>query len=183
MSETLGNLLTSVELMERAIDAADEVTLELCDQHFAAIKEVDKKVDRLLSFIDLCKMNAAQLESRAKELSDLAKRWEKKQSSLESYALYLCKKFPDTKFRGTDRQMRVKLNPVKMICNYTDKKSFSNVIAEEFTGIIPEHFLEEKTVKVLRSKDLKDYMKGGNTVNFATLERDEVLEVVPKLKE
>lgn len=183
MTETLSSLLTGLELIERAIDSADEITLEMCEEHFSAIKEVDQKVDRLLRFIDMCKMNAAHLETRAKELSDLAKRWEKKQSNLESYALYLCKKFPDTKFRGTDRQMRVKLNPVKMVCEFTDKKSFSNVISEEFSSIIPEIYLEEKTVKVLRSKELKDYMKAGNAVSFAKLERDEVLEIVPKLKE
>lgn len=183
MTETLSSLLTGLELIERAIDSADEITLEMCEEHFSAIKEVDQKVDRLLRFIDTCKMNAAQLEVRAKELSELAKKWERKQENLEAYALYLVKKFPDTKFRGTDRQMRVKLNPVKMVCEFTDKKSFSNVISEEFTGIIPAEFLEEKTVKVLRSKELKDSLKAGNTVTFAKLERDEVLEIVPKLKE
>lgn len=179
--ESLSAMLDAVRQMEQIIDNADEVTLELCEAHFAAIKQVDQKVDRLLSFMDLCKMNAANLEARAKELSDMAERWERKLAGLEKYAFWLCKTYPDMAWRGTDRAFKVQLNPPKLICAMTKKSTISNIVERDFWGEIPDEYLEEKTVKVLKTDILKDDLKKGATASFARLERDEVLKVDVKL--
>jgi hypothetical protein len=180
-SQSLAAMLDVVRQMERLIDTADEVSLELCEEHFAAIKQVDQKVDRLLSFMDLCKMNAASLEARAKELSDMAERWERKLAGLEKYAFWLCKAYPDMAWRGTDRAFRVQTNPPKLICNFTKKSTISNVVDPDFLNEVPDEYLEERTVKVLRTDVLKDDLKKGATASFARLEREEVLKVDPKL--
>ena len=174
-------MLDAVGKLEMIIDHADEVTLELCDEHFAAIKEVDQKIDRLLSFMDLCKMNAASLEARAKELSDMAERWERKLAGLEKYALWLCKTYPDIAWRGTDRALRIQINPPKLICNLTKKSTISNIVESEFSDQIPDEYLDERTIKVLRADILKDDLKKGGSSTFARLEREEVLKIEPKL--
>lgn len=178
---SLAAMLDAVRQLEMLIDDADEVSLEMCEEHFSALKEVDQKVDRLLGFIDLCKMNAASLEARAKELSDMAERWERKLDGLQKYALGLLKAYPDVSWRGTDRAFKLQVNPPSLSCNFVKSKSFSNYVEPEYVEAIPDEYLEEKTVKVLKANVLKDDLKQGKQVDFARLERKEKLAIEPKL--
>ena len=63
--------MSTLKIMEKEIDNAEEITLEQCDAHFSQLKAVDQKVDRLLDFMDICKRNAALYSERAEELKRL----------------------------------------------------------------------------------------------------------------
>lgn len=126
MSDSLAQLLAACELLERQIDESEVITPEQCEAHFSSIAAIDAKVDRLLGYMDTCKMKAAVLAERAKDLKDEGERWERRLEQLEKYALWLTDRFPDVSWRGTDFAFEKKLNPPSMVCSYKSGKSFSS---------------------------------------------------------
>ena len=76
--QTLSQMLSVLKIMEHDIDTADEITLEMCDEHFAQIKSIDEKVDKLLGYMELAETQAESFKKRADQLSKRAKSWAKK---------------------------------------------------------------------------------------------------------
>lgn len=177
---SLLDLLSEERKLDKEIDSADEVTLEMCDAHFAKIKEIDSKVDRLLEYMDSCKMKSASLAERAKSLDEESKRWKKRLESLEQYALFLTTAFPDVKWRGNDRGFEKKLNPPSLVCSSKSTKSFSNYIPEALVQNVPAEFVEEVKIFLLKTDELKDSLVSGNTYDFAFIDRKEKLNIKPK---
>lgn len=182
MSESLVSMLSQLKVMEAAIDNADEISIEMCDEHFAQLKSVDEKVDRLLAFMDIAKQNAALYSERSEELKAKSKSWESKYESLQKYALFLTDKFPDVEWRGTDRTFAKKLNPPSLNCSAKKSFSTSNMIPDELIFSIPEKYRECKIIWVLKTDLLKDDLKDGKTFNFAKLDRKEALQIKAKIK-
>jgi hypothetical protein len=182
MSESLVSMLSQLKVMESAIDSADEISIEMCDEHFAQLKSVDEKVDRLLAFMDIAKQNAAMYSERSEELKGKSKSWESKYDSLQKYALFLTDKFPDVEWRGTDRTFAKKLNPPSLNCSAKKSFSTSNMIPDELIFSIPEKYRECKVIWMLKSDILKDDLKSGKNFNFAKLDRKEALQIKAKLK-
>ena len=52
-NKSLASMLSALQILEKEIDESSEITPEQCEAHFGSIKEIDQKVDRLLSFMDL----------------------------------------------------------------------------------------------------------------------------------
>jgi hypothetical protein len=184
MSEnnSLASLMSTLKIMEKEIDNAEEITLEQCDAHFSQLKAVDQKVDRLLDFMDICKRNAALYSERAEELKNASQSWEKKYESLQRYAMFLVDKFPDIEWRGTDRTFAKKLNPPSLNCQLKRSYSSSNVIPDELIFSVPEKYRECKILWILKSDMVKDDLKAGKELNFAKLDRKEALQVKVKIK-
>jgi hypothetical protein len=180
MSDTLNNMLAACELLERQIDDSAEITPEQCDAHFSAIKSIDAKVDRLLSYMETCKQRAATLETRSEELAAEASYWERQLANLEKYALWLTTRHPDIQFRGTDLGFYKTLNPPAMIFAYKASKSFSNFIPSHLIPKIPPKYLESQTIVTLKADLLKEDLKAGAVVDFARLEQKEKLNIKPK---
>lgn len=182
-NKSLISMLSALKILEKEIDNSDEITLEQCEQHFGAIKDIDQKVDRLLAFMDLCKQNSATYAARAEELMTRSESWDKKLASLEKYALFLVNRYPEVQWRGSDRVIAKKYNPPYLKCDY--KKSFTsqNVIPEEFLLSIPEKYKECKVIWLLKNDVVKDDLKSGHSLDFAKLERRESLAINAKLKE
>jgi hypothetical protein len=182
MSESLVSMLSQLKIMESAIDNAEEITLEMCDEHFAQLKSVDEKVDRLLGFMDIAKQNAALYSERSEELKAKSKSWESKYESLQKYALFLTERYPDVEWRGTDRTFAKKLNPPSLNCSAKKSFSTSNMIPDELIFSIPEKYRECKIIWILKSDIVKDDLKDGKTLNFAKLDRKEALQIKAKIK-
>lgn len=185
MSEnpTLPALMRALESLEHAIDSSDKITPEMCEAHFHSLKSVDSKVDRLLGYMDACKMLAAQYSEQSEALKNKAKAFEKRLDDLENYALWLINSFPDVEFRGTTRQITKKLNPPSLVCPIKKSWSSGNVIPDDQVFRVPSEFREPKVVWVLRSDALKDALKLETiSVDFATLERKASISIKPKLK-
>lgn len=180
-NKSLAKMMASLRLLENEIDESDEITLEQCQEHFDAIKEIDSKVDRLLGYMDVCKRNAALFAERAKEIDLEATRWEKRLASLEKYALFLCSAFPDIEWRGSERVISKGLNQPSLKQSITNRFSTENCLPEEFLADVPKEYREAKTIWVLKTKELKDDLKKGKEVGFARLERKEKL--VTKFKQ
>ena len=176
----LKQLLDINQALEMEIDQSDQITPEMCEAHFASMKSIDDKVEAVIAYMDICKMRSANLEDRAKAFSDEAKSWERKLAGLENYCMWLLKAYPEVEGRGRDRTFVKQTNQPSMVCNLVGKKSVSNFLTEEMAREIPEHFREQISMWVLKSGDVKDYLKKGHEVNFARLERKEVIKVVPK---
>lgn len=182
-SKSLAALMSALQILEKQIDDSDEITPEQCDAHFSSIKEIDLKVDRLLSFMDLCKQNAATYSERAESLKRASESWERKYKSLCQYALWLTERYPEVEWRGSDRTFKKKLNPPSLNCQLQKKYSTSNYIPDELVFSVPEKYRECKVVWLLKSDLVKDDLKAGKSLNFARLDRKEALAVSPKLKE
>jgi hypothetical protein len=184
MSEnnSLSALMSQLQILEREIDNAEEITLEQCDAHFAQLKAVDEKVDRLLSFMDLAKHNAAIYSERAEQLKRASESWDKKYESLQRYALWLTERFPDVEWRGTERTFAKKLNPPSLNCQLKKSFSTSNYIPDELIFSVPEKYRECKMVWILKSDLVKDDLKAGKQLNFAKLDRKEALSIKVKVK-
>ncbi len=184
MSEknSLASLMSTLQIMEREIDNAEEITLEQCEEHFSQLKAVDEKVDRLLNFMDICKRNSAAYSERANELQRASESWDKKYESLQKYAMWLIERYPDIEWRGTDRTFAKKLNPPSLNCQL--KKSFttSNYIPDDLVFSVPEKYRDCKMVWILKADLVKDDLKAGKELNFAKLDRKEALQVKVKLK-
>lgn len=180
--ESLNDLLAHLSLLEKNIDNAEEISIAQCEEHFAHLKKVDEKVDRILGYMDMCKQNAAQYSERAEELENKAKSWEKRLSSLQDYCLYLVKQYPEVEWRGTDRQITKKLNPPSLVCSMRGSFSSSNVIPPEMVEMIPDVYLDKKEIYVLKANEVKDALKAGELLDFATLDRKESLQIKAKLK-
>lgn len=182
-SQSLASMMSALQILEREIDESAEISHEQCEAHFNQIQAVDEKVDRLLAYIDIAKMNAAMYAQRAEEISEVAKSWEKKQKSLEKYALFLAGHFPDIEWRGTDRTFSKKLNPPSLVVPFKKSVSISSAIPEECVPHVPEEYLELVHVFKLKTDKVKEALKAGATFDWASLERSEKLDVsVKKLK-
>ena len=182
-NKSLASMLAALKILEKEIDNADEISLEQCEVHFGAIKEVDQKVDRLLAFIDLCKQNAATYAERAEDLKRASESWEKKLQSLEKYATFLIDKYPEVQWRGSDRVIGKKLNPPSLNCQMRKSFSTSNLIPDELIFSVPEKYRECKVIWLLKTDAVKDDLKAGKPINFARLERREALTIKAKLNE
>jgi len=180
--QSLPNLLSSLALLERQIDESDEITREQCEEHFSQLKEVDKKVDRLLGFIDISKRNAALYSERAEMMTNESKRWEKRVKSLESFAFWLVEAYPDIEWRGTDRTFYTKISPQpKIVENISRKLTVSRHLGEEHLADVPAKYRDQKTIWILKTDVIKDDLKNGEELKFATLEREKKLLTKVKL--
>lgn len=181
-NETLSSLMSQLQVMEKEIDNAEDISIEMCDAHFSQLKAVDQKVDRLLNFMDLAKHNAAIYSERSDQLKRASESWEKKYESLQRYALWLTSRYPEIEWRGSERTFYKKLNQPSLNCQL--KKSFttSNYIPEELVFSIPEKYRECKMIWILKSDLVKDDLKAGKDLNFAKLDRKEALGLKVKLK-
>lgn len=181
-NKSLASMLSALQILEREIDESAEITPEQCEAHFGSIKEIDQKVDRLLSFMDLCKFNAASYADRAESLKQASQSWERKYESLSKYALWLTERYPDIEWRGTDRTFAKKFNPPSLNCQLKKSFSTSNYIPDDLVFSVPEKYRECKMVWILKADLVKDELKAGKPLNFARLERKEALQVKAKLK-
>jgi hypothetical protein len=181
-SKSLAAMMSALQILERQIDDSEEITPEQCEEHFSSIKEVDTKVDRLLSFMDLCKQNAATYSERAESLQIASKSWERKYDALQRYAMWLTDRYPEVEWRGTDRTFSKKLNPPSLNCQLKKSYSSNNVIPDELIFSVPEKYREPKFLWILKTDLVKDDLKAGKNLNFARLDRKEALSIKPKLK-
>jgi hypothetical protein len=178
----LAAMLHSLVAMESAMDNTDEeITIEQCDAHFAQFKSVQEKTDRLIAYMDHCKLASARFAERAQELKEEAQRWEKRKERLDEYAMYCLTRYPD--LSGSDFAFERRKNPPSMVCPYKASKSFSNYIPEAQAVLVPEQYLEQVTIWTLKTDDIKRDLKAGKELEFARLEVKERLVVKPKLRE
>jgi len=179
--QTLAQMLSVLHLMEQQIDTADEITLDMCEQHFAQIKSVDEKVDRLLGYMDLAKRQAAALKERADALRDKSKSWSNKYERLKEYAIYLANVFPEVQGRGNERTYYKRLNPARLVVDIERKWSTDHALDDEAISLVPEEYRTKKEVWVLDTAKLKDDMKSKSLdFSWAHLVRLENLTVEEK---
>lgn len=182
-SSSLKEMMEALHAMERMHDDAPEITRDDIEAHFDAVKEIDRKVDAIDAFMRMCKMNAAMYSERSEAMETKAKHFENAYKNCQGYVLYLIERYPDVTFRGNDVQFKKKLNPPALKCEFTQTKSFSNVIPNELAMSIPEAYREARVVFQLKSSDVKKALASPTTdVNFARLEQKEKLVVEMKLK-
>jgi Siphovirus Gp157 len=178
---SLFDLLKSLSALETEIDDSAEITAEQCHAHFDAIKEIDVKVDSLLGYMDACKMRAAEFDAKAQEYKHQGQRWEKRLESLRNYCLFIIKSSPHITYRGKEKKMELKLNAPSLVCEIRKSFSSANVIPAEYLGLVPQRYLEEKTVWVLKTDVVREDLKSGTELSFARNERKESLQI--KFKE
>lgn len=181
-SKSLAEMMSQLQLLEKQIDDSEEISVDQCESHFSQIKDIDAKVDRLLGYMDLCKSNSALYSERSEQLAKQASFWDRRLESLQNYALWLTKSYPEVEWRGTDRTFFRKLNPVKLDCELRKSFSTSNYIPDNLVFSVPEKYRECKMVWVLKADLVKDDLKSGKTFNFARLKQDEKLGLKAKLK-
>lgn len=178
---SLMDLLKNLSVLENEIDDSPEISPEMCHEHFKSLIEIDVKVDRLLEYMDACKMRSVQNDSKAEEFKNAAKKWERRFESLKNYCLYIIKSTPHISYRGTNKQMGLKLNAPSLQCPMRVSFSSSNIIPADFVEVVPEKYREAKLVWVLRTDVVRDDLKAGIELPFASLERKESLQI--KLRE
>jgi hypothetical protein len=153
----------------------------MCHAHFDAIKEIDVKVDSLLGYMDVCKARAAEFDAKSQEYKHQGQKWERRLESLRNYCLFIIKSTPDISYRGKEKQMSVKLNAPALVCTIRKPFSTANCIPPEYLGIVPQRYLEERTIWVLKTDVVRDDLKSGVDLMFAHNERKESLQI--KFKE
>jgi hypothetical protein len=178
---SLSELLHNLQQLEATMMTDESLSKEIWDEHFkTSTATINEKVDNILSYMDTCKLKAAQYSERAEELELEAKRWEKRYASLQEYTLWCLNAFPEGDMKGTDRKITKKLNPPSMICCYKTPKSFSNYVPDSMAILIDPLYLEQVTVWTLKTDELKEDLKQGLECNFAHLERKESLQIKVK---
>lgn len=180
--QTLSQMLSVLKIMEHDIDTSDEITLEMCDEHFAQIKSIDEKVDKLLGYMELAETQAESFKKRADQLSKRAKSWAKKYESLKDYAIYLANNFPEVQGRGNERTFYKRLNSPSLCVDIERKWSSDHVVADEFVNEVPEKYRMLKQFWVLDTAALKNDMKTGLEFHWAKLVRKENLKIEEKVK-
>jgi len=178
---SLFDLLKSLSILENEIDDSAEISADLCHAHFESIKEIDVKVDSLLGYMDACKMRAAEFDSKAQEYKHQSQKWEKRLDSLRNYCLFIIKTSPHITYRGKEKQMQLKLNAPALVCPIRKPFSSSNCIPVEYLNVVPERYLEQKTIWVLKTDVVREDLKAGIELTFAHNERKESLQI--KFKE
>jgi len=180
-NNSLASMLASLTAMESAMDTTDgEITLDQCEAHFAQFKDAQVKTDRLIGYIDHCKLANAQYAARAQQLKEEAERWEKRQEKLEEYALWCLEKYPA--LAGSDFELSTRKNPASMKCDLTKSFSKSNVLPDHVALCVPGEYRECFVVWVLKTDKVKDDLKAGKDLPFARLEQKTKLVTKPKLK-
>jgi hypothetical protein len=180
-NKSLASMLASLVAMETVMDSTDgEITLEQCDAHFAQFKDAQAKTDRLIGYLDHCKLAAAQYADRAQQLKEEAQRWERRQEKLEEYALWCLEKYPA--LSGSDFELSARKNPASMKCDLTKSFSKSNALPESVALEVPEEYRDLLAVWVLKADKVKDDLKAGKALPFARLEQKTKLVTKPKLK-
>lgn len=178
---SLFDLLKNLSVLENDIDDSEEISPELCHAHFDAIKEIDVKVDSLLGYMDACKLRSAEYDAKSQEYKHQAQKWERRFESLKNYCLFIIKSTPHISYRGKEKQMHLKLNAPSLVCPIRKSFSSANVIPVEYLGIVPQRYLEERTLWVLKTDVVRDDLKSGIELIFAHNERKESLQI--KFKE
>lgn len=180
-NKSLASMLASLVAMETVMDTTDgEITLEQCENHFAQFKNAQIKADRLIGYIDHCKLATAQYSARAQQLEEEAERWERRQEKLEEYALWCLEKYPA--LSGSDFELSTRKNPASMKCDLTKSFSKSNVLPDHVALDVPDEYRDLIAVWVLKADKVKDDLKAGKALTFARLEQKTKLVTKPKLK-
>ena len=106
----------------------------------------------------------------------------KSESKAKGYAFWLVEAYPDIEWRGTDRTFYTKLSPQpKIVENISRKLTVSRHLGEEHLADVPQKYREQKTIWVLKTDAIKDDLKNGEELKFATLEREKKLLTKVKL--
>ena len=178
---SLFDLLKSLSALEDEIDGSAEISADLCHAHFESIKEIDVKVDSLLGYMDVCKARSAEFDAKAQEYKHQAQKWEKRLESLKNYCLFIIKTTPHITYRGKEKQMSLKLNAPSLVCDLRKSFSSNNMIPVECLASVPERYLEQRTIFVLKTDVVREDLKAGAVLSFAHNERKESLQI--KFKE
>ena len=181
--QTLGQMLSVLQIMEHDIDTADEITLDMCEEHFAQIKSVDEKVDRLLGYMEMAEQQSESLKKRSDELRAKAKGWSKKYERLKEYAIYLANLFPEVQGRGNERTYYKRLNAPSLVVDLEYDWSCSHVIDPELVDKVPEKYRTKKELWILDAAKLKGDMKiSAETYDWARLEQKPNIKVEEKTR-
>lgn len=175
--DTLNDLLRNLEIIEAKLDDTDDLTEEQIKAHFDAVEAVDQKVDRLLGYMDQCKMYADLHKERAATFEAQSEAWKRRYKNLEKYALSLLKAYPDVEWRGKDRTISKRQNPGSLACPVKMSKSYSNAIDPEYVLLIPHEYRSLEPVWVLNTERIKSELKKGNQLAFAHLVQSESLVI------
>jgi hypothetical protein len=183
MTDTLSNLLAVLQATEAEIDASVEISTEMCERHFQQMASAREKTDRLKYYIEHCKQTSEAFESKYKEFKAESAKWKRRKDSLENYALFCLRKFPEIQWLGSDYELTSRKNPHSLVCPYKSEKSFSNYVPEAYTNYIPEQYLETVEIKLLKTDTIKDDIKSGMKLSFADLEQKSRIVFKPKARE
>lgn len=180
MSESLKGLLEANEKLEADIDASDRITPEQCEAHFQSMASIDEKVEKVLTALDICKMNAAHMSTLVSDFKARAEHWENRVEDLEGYLLWLLERFPEVEGRGTTRTIKARINQPRFKCGLVKKFSKDNFVPVSNVPDIPLEYLERMEIFVLRADKAKDDLKAGKQIDFARLEQSKTLKITPK---
>jgi len=176
-------MMDALTVIEKTNDESSEITQEMCDEYFSQINKIDDKVNRLVTFMDNAKLQAARYSNKAEDFKNRATFWEKTLERLEDYCVWLLNTYPQLEFRGSDYQLLKKINPPSLKVPLKKSFSSSNIIPDELIFSVPEKYRECKIVWLLKTNDVKEDLKLGKKLNFATLEQKTKLVVKPNLGE
>ena len=174
---TLSTLTASLELLCDQLDTDDEIPQDLLDRFVDAKLEHSKKVGAYISVIETLKHTEEFYKKKAEYFQKRAKSYERLEKGIKERLLYAVKTHPSLPWNSDDgRRLSLRDNPESLKLNFAlDKRSLSNILTT--IDDIPFEFVDVSSFHQLNVERVKAYLKAGNTLSWATLDRGKHLRI------
>ncbi len=172
---TMKDLIGALDLLQKTIDDADEITPEMIKDHFDSVAAVDQKTDALISVMERLEMEAAAASTKADAYKQKAKTLENNLERVKGYVKWLLQTYPDLALRGTKGKLGLQKSADKLIYS-TPKDRFSSdsVVPDLYLDLIPDKFRTLKTVWVYNRDAIVEGVKAKDqdAAQFAKFEEN-----------
>lgn len=178
MTTTLATLTQALEAVCDEIDGNEtELTDDILDRFVDARLAHEAKVASYVHVIDTLKHTSNFYKEKAETYDRRARTYSRLRKNIEDRLLHLVKTHPDLPWKAaTGEKIRVQNNPESLKLNFSvTTRSVSNILGT-IDGI-PAEFIDVMTMHVLNAAAVKAFLKAGNKLSWATLERGKSLRV------
>ena len=136
--------------------------------------ELPRKVDNWIQYLEALTSEIKIYEDRRNKASRLEKSRKAALERLESYLARMIEASPHVDFTGELGTLKARRNPAALEHDLPVARwQTTNIVTKEMLEERPwlDDFVDDVSVKVLRTAELKDALKNGATYQFARLNR------------
>jgi hypothetical protein len=133
-----------------------------------------QKVDNWIQFLESLTAEVAVYKERRDKASSLMKSREAAISRMKEYLARMIEQNPNIVFTGDLGTLKVRVNPPALKHDYPTRRwSSEHIVTDDLISERPylAEYVEEITVRVLKTADIKDALKRGATYRDARLEQ------------
>ncbi len=178
---TLASVAAELALLLDEIDSHDgEITADIIARFDDASLAVADKCDRWIGYLDSLKAMSAALKERKDRAAKAQKSVDALQARLKDYLKGVLATNPGVPFKGSEGSLALQKNPESVRYAFTrDERTIYAVVPQATLEMFSDlhNYVTAITSLVVDSVKVKEALKSGVILDFATLERGEHVRI------